>query len=59
MNPSVIKRIESINKGIVPESYKKTKVGSVAVEWEPKSLAEVLKQSIIITLFQRKLEQEK
>lgn len=34
MNPNLKKRIESINKGIIPEGYKKTKVGIVPVEWE-------------------------
>ena len=34
MKSDVAKRIESINSGIIPEGYKKTKVGIVPVEWE-------------------------
>ena len=34
MNPNIAKIIENINKGIIPEGYKKTKVGIVPVEWE-------------------------
>ena len=41
MNPSVIKRIENINNGIVPEGYKKTKVGIVPVEWDIENLKEL------------------
>ena len=34
MNLNVKRRIEEINSGIVPEGYKRTKVGIVPVEWE-------------------------
>ncbi len=34
MNPNIAKIIENINKGIIPEGYKKTKVGIVPVEWD-------------------------
>ena len=42
MNQNLKKRIESINKGIIPEDYKKTKVGIVPVEWEVTKLSEYL-----------------
>lgn len=41
MNPNLKKRIESINKGIIPEGYKKTKVGIVPVEWEDTHFSEL------------------
>ncbi len=44
MNQIIKQRIESINKGIVPEGYKKTKVGIVPVEWKQVKLGEILKQ---------------
>lgn len=34
MNPEIKKRIEQIQKGMVPEGYKKTKVGIVPDEWD-------------------------
>jgi len=34
MKEDIAKRIEKINNGIVPEGYKKTKVGIVPVEWD-------------------------
>lgn len=40
MNPNIAKIIENINKGIIPEGYKKTKVGIVPVEWEVTNLGE-------------------
>ena len=42
MNPNLKKRIESINKGIIPEGYKKTKVGIVPVEWEVEQIGKYL-----------------
>lgn len=42
MNPNIVKIIENINKGIIPEGYKKTKVGIVPVEWEIKKLSEIM-----------------
>ncbi|WP_295093455.1 restriction endonuclease subunit S [Ruminococcus sp.] len=44
MNQIIKQRIESINKGIVPEGYKKTKVGIVPVEWKQVKLVEIQKQ---------------
>ena len=34
MNEETKKRIAAINSGVIPEGYKKTKVGIVPVEWE-------------------------
>ncbi len=34
MNQTIRKRIEDIKKGVVPEGYKKTKVGIVPKDWE-------------------------
>ena len=34
MDKEIIERIAAINSGIIPEGYKKTKVGIVPVEWE-------------------------
>lgn len=34
MNEQIKKRISAINSGIIPDGYKKTKVGIVPVEWE-------------------------
>ncbi len=34
MNQTIRKRIEDIKNGVVPEGYKKTKVGIVPVDWE-------------------------
>ena len=34
MNAEIKERIAAINSGIIPEGYKKTKVGIVPVEWE-------------------------
>ena len=34
MTPEVKKRIEQIRYGIVPEGYKKSKIGIVPVEWQ-------------------------
>ena len=42
MTSETKKRIADINKGIIPEGYKKTKVGIVPVEWETKTLGQVL-----------------
>lgn len=42
MDLSIAKRIENINKGIIPDGYKKTKVGIVPVEWEECKLSEFL-----------------
>lgn len=43
MDLSIVKRIESINSGIIPEGYKKTKVGIVPVEWEMIKLKDISK----------------
>lgn len=42
MNQTIRKRIEDINKGIVPEGYKQTIVGVCPVEWEEHTLADFL-----------------
>lgn len=42
MNSDVKQRIEQINRGEVPEGYKKTAVGIVPQEWENKKLSELL-----------------
>ncbi|MBQ6944460.1 MAG: restriction endonuclease subunit S [Ruminococcus sp.] len=41
MKSDVAKRIESINNGIIPEGYKKTKVGIMPVEWERYKLSDI------------------
>lgn len=41
MNEQIKKRISAINIGIIPDGYKKTKVGIVPAEWEIKTLAEL------------------
>lgn len=41
MNELLKKRISAINIGIIPDGYKKTKVGIVPAEWEIKTLAEL------------------
>ncbi|WP_295093985.1 restriction endonuclease subunit S [Ruminococcus sp.] len=46
MNQIIKQRIESINKGIVPEGYKKTKVGIVPVGWEIKKIQNLCKKII-------------
>lgn len=45
MNESTKKRIIDINNGIIPEGYKKTKVGIVPVEWETVKLKTISKHS--------------
>lgn len=42
MNESIRKRISAINSGIIPDGYKKTKVGLVPAEWEECKLSEFL-----------------
>lgn len=42
MNQTIRKRIEDIKNGIVPEGYKKTKVGIVPIEWEESRLSKYL-----------------
>lgn len=44
MNEETKKRISDINKGIVPDGYKKTKVGIIPDDWKVVKLDEVLKQ---------------
>ena len=44
MKPEIKQRIEQIKNGIIPEGYKKTKVGMVPVEWEIKKLSDVLQK---------------
>ena len=41
MNEETKKRIAAINSGIIPEGYKKTKVGIVPVEWEDTHFSEM------------------
>lgn len=45
MNEETKKRITDINNGIIPEGYKKTKVGIVPVEWETVKLKTISKHS--------------
>lgn len=49
MKSDVAKRIESINKGIIPEGYKKTKVGIVPVEWENMKFSDIFTEKSIRT----------
>ena len=44
MDKEIKERIAAINSGIIPEGYKKTKVGIVPVEWETKTLGQVLQR---------------
>ena len=44
MDKEIKERIDDINSGIIPEGYKKTKVGIVPVEWETKTLGQVLQR---------------
>lgn len=41
MNPKIKERIEQIRQGIVPEGYKKTRIGIIPEEWEVKALSDV------------------
>lgn len=41
MNEETKKRIAAINSGIIPEGYKKTKVGIVPVEWDRYKLSDI------------------
>jgi len=41
MTPEVKKRIEDINNGVVPEGYKKTKVGIIPSKWENYKLRDI------------------
>lgn len=41
MNEETKKRIADINNGIIPDGYKKTKVGIVPVEWEVYKIKEI------------------
>ena len=41
LNTEIKTRIEMINKGEVPEGYKKTKVGIIPEDWEVKRLGEI------------------
>lgn len=43
MNSDIKQKIEQINRGEVPEGYKKTSIGIVPQEWENKKLSELLK----------------
>ena len=45
MNRLIKNRITAINNGIIPEGYKKTKVGIVPVEWETVKLKTISKHS--------------
>lgn len=44
MDKEIKERIAAINSGIIPEGYKKTKVGIAPVEWKQVKLGEILKQ---------------
>lgn len=44
MKPEIKKRIEQIRSGVVPEGYKKTKMGIVPVDWGVKRLEEIAKE---------------
>lgn len=46
MNEETKKRIADINNGIIPDGYKKTKVGIVPVEWEISSLDKFIVEHI-------------
>ncbi len=41
MNAEIKERVAAINSGIIPEGYKKTKVGIVPVEWDIKALGKI------------------
>lgn len=43
MNEQIKKRISAINIGIIPDGYKKTKVGIVPAEWEVLTYNKILK----------------
>ena len=45
MNAEIIERIAAINSGVIPEGYKRTKVGIVPVEWETVRLKTISKHS--------------
>jgi type I restriction enzyme S subunit len=47
MTDKIKLRIEQISHGVVPEGYKKTKVGVVPQEWKIKSVGNFLKESRI------------
>lgn len=49
MIEEIKKRIAAINSGIIPEGYKKTKVGIVPVEWEVVKLYDIGKNYIGLT----------
>ena len=49
MNEEIKARIAAINSGIVPDGYKKTKVGIVPEEWEIVNLSEIGKNYIGLT----------
>ena len=42
MDKEIKERIAAINSGIIPEGYKKTKVGIVPVEWDIVKLADIM-----------------
>ncbi|PWJ10085.1 restriction endonuclease subunit S [Ruminococcus flavefaciens] len=44
MDKEIKERIAAINSGIIPEGYKKTKVGIVPVEWEVEHIGEHLQE---------------
>ena len=41
MNAEIKEHVAAINSGIIPEGYKKTKVGIVPVEWDIKALGKI------------------
>lgn len=41
LNTEIKKRIEMINRGEVPEGYKKTKIGIIPEDWEAKTLSDI------------------
>ena len=44
MTPEIKKRIKQIQRGEVPEGYKKTRAGIIPAEWQEKDLSDVLKK---------------
>ena len=44
MTPQIKQRIDQLRSGVVPEGYKKTKVGIVPCEWEENNLGKYLQE---------------
>jgi len=45
LKPEIKKRIEQIKKGVVPEGYKKTRVGIVPSEWDVSKIGNFIKET--------------